>query len=281
MCALIFTSFKTLIYIKSFSSFNLFILVLLIIFSFRSGSPPGADPGAESPCLIRAAYRNPMCQRANNSPLHTHEDWGNKNAIAPFYPGPVPLPDGTKQHGEPIKLPSDPRSREDTANGVSCLIQNGQTAASVSGSDPSPESTGKEQPAHAGIRSPPREEKYPRTHEKDEFCGQKAKNSPSTILNHRRYLYRKKYVEESDDARIYEYALKWKTNLHQFRSSEDTYMPVYVYDQITLRQDYQSSFWGRSRNLQYNSKSCVKQSYERLTCQNIFSYSGTRRSLGS
>ena len=149
-------------------------MVLLIIFSLRSGSPPGTDPGAESPRLICAAYQNPMCQRTNNSPLRTHENWGKKNAISPFYPGPVPLPDGTKQHGEPIKLPRDPRSRKDTANGFSCLIQNGQTAASVSGSDPSPESTGKEQPAHAGIRSRPREEKSPRTHEKDDFCGQKS-----------------------------------------------------------------------------------------------------------
>ena len=174
---------------------------MLIIFSFRSGSPPGADPGAESPCLVRAAYRNPMCQRANNSPLRTQEDWGKKNAIAPFNTGPVPLPDGTKQHGEPTKLPSDPRSREDTANGVGCLIQNGQTAASVSGSDPSPESTGKEQPAHAGIGSRPREEKSPRTHEKDDFCGQKAKNSPSMILNHRRYLYIQAHsIEENSNS---------------------------------------------------------------------------------
>jgi hypothetical protein len=121
----------------------LFVLVLLIIFSFRSGSPPGAEPGAKSPCLVRAAYRNSMCQHANNSPLRTHEDWGKTNVIAPFNTGPVPLPDGTKQHGEPTKLPTDPRSREDTANGVGCLIQNGQTAASVSGSGPSPSQLGK------------------------------------------------------------------------------------------------------------------------------------------
>ena len=111
------------------------LLIINIIFSFRSGSPTGADPGAESPCLLRAAYRNPICQRTNNSPLRTHKDWGKKNSIAPFNTGPVPLPDGTKQHGEPTKLPSDPRSREGTANGVGCLIWNGQTAASVSGSD--------------------------------------------------------------------------------------------------------------------------------------------------
>ena len=128
-----------------------------------------------------------MRQRANNSPLRTQEDWGKKNAIAPFNTQPVPLLDGTKQHGEPTKLPSDPRSRENTANGVGCLIQNGQTAASVSGSDPSPESTGKEQPAHAGIRSRPREEKSPRTHEKDDFCGQKSQkfafnDSKSSLL---------------------------------------------------------------------------------------------------
>ena len=150
------------------------VLVLLTIFSFRPGSPPGAVPGLESPCLVRAAYRNPMCQRANNSPLRTQEDWGKKNAIAPFNTQPVPLLDGTKQHGEPTKLPRDPRSREDTENGVGCLVQNRQTAASVSGSDPSPESTGKEQPAHASIGSRPREEKSPQTHEKDDFCGQKS-----------------------------------------------------------------------------------------------------------
>eukprot|EP00945_MAST-04E_sp_MAST-4E-sp1_P003556 g3556.t1 len=91
-----------------------------------------------SPCLVRAAYRNPVCQRANNSPLRTHEDREKKNAIAPFNTGPAPLPDGTKQGGEPTKLLSDPRSREDTANGVGCLIQNGQTATSVPGSDPPP-----------------------------------------------------------------------------------------------------------------------------------------------
>jgi hypothetical protein len=66
------------------------------------------------------------------------------------------------------------------------LIQNGQTAASVSGSDPSPESTGKEPPAHAGIGSRPREEKSPRAHLKDDFCGQKfafndSKSSPLFI----------------------------------------------------------------------------------------------------
>ena len=246
----------------------MFVLVLLINFSFRSGSPPGADPGAESPCLVRAAYRNPVCQRANNSPLRTHEDWGKKNAIAPFNTGPVPLPDGTKQHGEPTKLPSDPRSREDTANGVGCLIQNGQTAASISGSDPSPESTWKEQPAHAGIGSRPREEKSPRTHEKDDFCGQKSqkfafndsKSSPLFIhrgTQHRgklklngttfcRYLLvilsslledgyscmNTKYVEESDDAKKYEYALKWKIHdtLSRLGSSENTFTQVYVYD---------------------------------------------------
>ena len=103
--------------------------------------------------------------------------------MIPFNIGPVPLPDRTKQHGEPTKIPSDPRSRDDTENGVGCLTQNGQTAASVSGSDPSPESTGKEPPAHAGIGSRPREEKSPRAHLKDDFCGQKfafndSKSSP-------------------------------------------------------------------------------------------------------
>ena len=152
----------------------MFVLVLLLTFSFRSGSPQGVDPRTESPCPVRAAYRNPRCQRTSNSPLCTHEDWGKTNAIAPFNTGPVPLLDGTKQHGEPTRLPSDPRNREDMANGVGCLIQNGQNAASVSRSDPSPESTGKEQPAHADIRSRPREDKSPRTHEKDDFYGQKS-----------------------------------------------------------------------------------------------------------
>lgn len=107
----------------------------------------------------------------------------------------MPFPDGTKQHGEPTKLPSGPRSLEDT-DGVGCLIQKGQTAASVSGSDPSPESTGKEQPAHAGIGSRPGEEKSPQTHEKDDFWGQKSqkfafndsKSSPlfiQTVTQHR------------------------------------------------------------------------------------------------
>ena len=298
----------------------MFVLVLLIIFSFRSGSPPGADPGAESPCLVRAAYRNPVCQRANNSPLRTHEDWGKKNAIAPFNTGPVPLPDGTKQHGEPTKLPSDPRSREDTANGVGCLIQNGQTAASVSGSDPSPESTWKEQPAHAGIGSRPREEKSPRTHEKDDFCGQKSqkfavndsKSSPLFIhtgIQHRgkfkfngttfcRYLLvilsslledgyscmNTKYVEESDDARKYEYALKWKIHdtLSRLGSSENTFTQVYVYDlKKTHHYDHHNTFWDRAGPQQNNNSHCLKQFYDSLNDEYQKFYSGTRRSLGS
>ena len=275
---------------------------MLINFSFRSGSPPGADPGAESPCLVRAAYRNPVCQRANNSPLRTHEDWGKKNAIAPFNTGPVPLPDGTKQHGEPTKLPSDPRSREDTANGVGCLIQNGQTAASISGSDPSPESTWKEQPAHAGIGSRPREEKSPRTHEKDDFCGQKSqkfafndsKSSPLFIhrgTQHRgklklngttfcRYLLvilsslledgyscmNTKYVEESDDAKKYEYALKWKIHdtLSRLGSSENTFTQVYVYEPETIKLNTDHYFieqYNRQRAPQKKISRCLLASW--------------------
>ena len=174
---------------------------MLIIFSFRSGSPPGADPGAESPCLVRAAYRNPMCQRANNSPLRIHEDWGKKNAIAPFITGPVPLPDGTKQHGEPTKLPTDPRSREDTANGVGCLIQNGQTAASVSGSGPSPSQLGKNSQLMPAS-DPVQEKKNLHGHTKrTTFAAKKAKNSPSMILNHRRYLYIQAHsIEENSNS---------------------------------------------------------------------------------
>ena len=36
-------------------------------------------------------------------------------------------------------------------------------------------------------------------------------------------------AEDCDDVRIYEHTPKWKINLHLFRSSEDTYTPVYVY----------------------------------------------------
>ena len=165
------------------------LILVLLTFSFRSGSPQGVDPRTESPCPVRAAYRNPRCQRTSNSPLCTHEDWGKTNAIAPFNTGPVPLLDGTKQHGEPTRLPSDPRSREDTANGVGCLIQNGQNAASVSRSDPSPESTGKEQPAHADIRSRPRKTNLHGHIKRTTFTAKKAKNSFAMILNHRRYLY--------------------------------------------------------------------------------------------
>ena len=41
-----------------------------------------------------------------------------------------------------------------------------------------------------------------------------------------------KYVEESDDARKYEYALKWKIHdtLSRLGSSENTFTQVYVYD---------------------------------------------------
>ena len=152
-------------------------------------------------------------------------------------------------------------------NSPGTLVQNRQTAASVSGSDPSPESTGKEQPAHASIGSRPREEKSPQTHEKDDFCGQKSqkfafndsKSSPLFIhtgTQHRgkfkfngttfcRYLLvilsslldgyscmNTKYVEESDDARKYEYALKWKIHdtLSRLGSLENTFTQVYVYD---------------------------------------------------
>jgi hypothetical protein len=240
-----------------------------------------------------------MGQRANNSPLRTQDYWRKKNAIAPFNTGPVPLLDGTKQHGEPTQLPSDPRSREDTANGVGCLIQNGQTAASVSGSDPSPESTGKEQPAHAGIGSRPREEKSTRAHEKDDFCGQKSQkfafnNSKSSPLfihtgtKHRgkikfngttfcRYLIvilsslldgygcmNTKYIEESDDANKYEYALKWKIHdtLSRLGSLEDTFTQVYVYDLKEIHHyDHRNTFWDRSRYLN-NTSRCLKQFYD-------------------
>ena len=128
-----------------------------------------------------------QCANAHESPLCIQED-RRKDAIAPFNPRPAPLLDGTKQHGNPIKLPNDPRSSEDTVNGEVCLTQNRQTAAGVSWPDPSPELTRKERSAHAGSRSRPREEKSLRTQEMDYFCGQKSQkfafnDSQSSPLN--------------------------------------------------------------------------------------------------
>ena len=38
------------------------------------------------------------------------------------------------------------------------------------------------------------------------------------------------------------------------------------YDQVTLCQDYQNRFWGRSRHLQNNNSRCLKQSYDIIVC---------------
>ena len=92
-----------------------------------------------------------------------------------------------------------------------------------------------------------------------------------------------KYVEESDDARKYEYALKWKIHdtLGRLGSLEDTFMQVYVYDLKEIHHyDHHNTFWDRSRHLNNNSH-YLKQFYDSLNDEYQKSYSGTRRSLGS
>ena len=45
-------------------------------------------------------------------------------------------------------------------------------------------------------------------------------------------------------------------NSHCLKQSSDSL--TRPYDQVTLRQDYQSSFWGRSRHPQNNNSRCLK-----------------------
>ena len=131
-----------------------------------------------------------MNQWVNNSPPRTHEDCEKRNKIPPFDTVPVPLPDGTKQRGgEPTKLPTDPRSREEKVNGVGGSAQNGQTKARVFGSDPFTEPMGNEGLDYAHSRSCLREGKSPGRIEKMTFAAKKAKILPSMILHHCHYFY--------------------------------------------------------------------------------------------
>ena len=75
-----------------------------------------------------------------------------------------------------------------------------------------------------------------------------------------------KYVEENDDARKYEYALKRKIHdtLGRLGSLEDTFTQVYVYDLTEIHHyDHHNTFWDRSRYLNNNSR-CLKQFYDSL-----------------
>ena len=66
-----------------------------------------------------------------------------------------------------------------------------------------------------------------------------------------------KYVEENDDARKYEYTLKWKIHdtLGRLGSLDDTFMQVYVYDLKEIHHyDHHNTFWDRSRHINNNSR---------------------------
>ena len=116
------------------------------------------------------------CVSCPDPPSASIGDRGKKNATAPIKVVPVSLPDGTKQSGEPTKLPTDPRSRVKKINGVGGSARNGQTKARVLGSEPSPEPMGNERLDYACSRSCLSEEKSPGTHRKGDFWGQKSQN---------------------------------------------------------------------------------------------------------